>query len=430
MPFAALDLHKKIVEAVLLDDLGQLLHRDRFPATRQALESFAAHHLSKQDRIAVEATTNTWPVVAILAPFVREVVVSNPMRTRAIAEAKIKTDRVDALVLAQLLRSDYLPRVWIPDPQTQFLRRQSTDRAVLVADRTRIKNRIHSILHHRLIPAPAGDLFSRANLAWLAKLPLDEQGRESLQRQLRLLAQVEAELSEFTAQIAQHAYQHPAVKLLMTLPGVDFAVAETLIAALGDCSRFPTADQAASYLGLAPSTRQSGEHCYHGPITKQGSGHARWMLVQAAQHLDAQPGPLGVFFRRIAKKNRNVAVVATARKMVTIAWHMLKNNEPYRYAQPRTTQAKFSRLRRRAGGAKKKGGYPKGSPRPAAYGSGQGTRAVPSLDTVYASEDLPPIAAPKPGEQAMLEAAGVSAFARDVRTPKRIPRPARTRKAE
>ena len=161
MPFAAIDLHKKVVEAAVLDENGNLLCRDRFPATREALTRFARQRLSPQHLLAVEATTNTWPVVELLAPFVQEVVVSNPMRTRAIASAKIKTDKVDALVLAQLLRAGYLPRVWYPDPETQAMRRQSTARAVLVADRTRLKNRIHSVLHHRLISNPDGDLSPR-----------------------------------------------------------------------------------------------------------------------------------------------------------------------------------------------------------------------------------------------------------------------------
>jgi hypothetical protein len=137
----------------------------------------------------------------------------------------------------------------------------------------------------------------------------DPFGRDSLDRHLRQLERVEQELAALTSQIAVHAHQTPAVKLLMTLPGVDFTVAETILAAFGDFSRFPTPDQAASYLGLVPSTRQSGDHCYHGPITKQGARHARWLLVQAAQHAALHPGPIGAFFRRIAKKkNRNAAV--------------------------------------------------------------------------------------------------------------------------
>jgi len=427
MTFAGLDLHKKEVEAAVLSEDGRILHRSRFPATRVALEAFAGTHLSQDSTIvALEATTNTWPVAAILQPLVHKVVVSNPLRTKAIACAKIKTDKVDALALAQLVRTGYLPEVWIPDEETRLMRRRSTERAMLSADRTRIKNRIHSVLHQRLIEAPSSDLFSRKNLHWLKQLPLDPFGRDSLDRHLRQLDRVEQELAALTAQIALHAHQTPAVKLLMTLPGVDFTVAETILAALGDLSRFATPDKAASYLGLVPSTRQSGDHCYHGPITKQGARHARWLLVQAAQHAALHPGPIGAFFRRIAKKkNRNVAVVAAAHKLVLLAWHMLKNNEPYRYAQPKTLQAKLSRLRILATKQKRKGGIAKGQPRPLQYGKGR-TQAVPGLDDLYKTEGLPPLSKGlKPGEQAMLAQQGMAAFASAVRVPRRVPRGAK-----
>jgi len=422
MPFAALDLHKKIVEAVVLDDTGRVLHRDHFSTTREALTDFA-RNLPSNTHIAIEATTNTWAVVRLLQPFVAEVVVSNPLRTRAIAEAKIKTDKVDALVLANLLRADFLPRVWIPDQATIALRHQSTERANLVADRTRIKNRIHSVLHQRLIPAPHDDLFSPRSLAWLSQLDIDPLGRQALDRQLRQLGHIEEEIFDLSGTLAQQAHDDPRVKLLMTLPGVDFPVAQTLLAVLGDISRFPSADKAAAYLGLVPSTRQSAAHCYHGPITKQGSGHARWMLVQGAQALAFHPGPLGVFFRKLAKKkNRNVAVVATARKLVTIAWHMLKNNEPYRYAQPATLKAKFDRLRIRATGKRKPSGNPKGAPRPAGYGSGVRTRAVPSVDEVMQEAGLPPLPPLSAGEQKMIGERGAAAFASSLHQAKRVPR--------
>ena len=423
MPFAALDLHKKIVEAVVLDDDGTPAWRGRFPATRAALENFARAHLSPQHHIALEATTNTWAVVAILEPWVAEVVVSNPLRTRAIAEAKIKTDRVDALVLAQLLRCDFLPRVWKPDPQTRHLRQSCTERANLVADRTRLKNRIHAVLHQRLIEPPAGDLFQPTSCAWLERLELDALGRQTLDRHLRQLRRLDQELTALTDGLAVQAHADPRTRLLMTLPGVDFPVAQTLLATLGDVDRFPSSDRAAAYLGLVPSTRQSAAHCYHGPITKQGNSHARWMLVQAAQSLARHPGPLGVFFRRLQKKkNRNVAVVATARKLVTIAWHMLRANEPYRYAQPATLDAKFSRLRIRATGQRKRTAPAKGTPRAAAYGTGKPTRAVPSLDQVCAAAALPALPPATPGELRMLDQSGTAAFAEQIRKPKRVPR--------
>jgi transposase len=117
----------------------------------------------------------------------------------------------------------------------------------------------------------------------------------------------------------------------MTLPGVGPAGAQALYAALVDWRRFKDGTHAASYLGLTPSARQSASHCYHGPITKAGNSLARWLLTQAARQVAQHPGPPGVFFRRIrTRKNYNVAAVATARKLVTIAFLMLKNNEPYR----------------------------------------------------------------------------------------------------
>jgi transposase len=422
MPFVGLDVHRREVEAAIVGEDGVLQFRSRFPATREAVQEFAANFLHATDHVALEATSNTWGVVDLLHRHVAEVVVSNPLRTKAIAQAKIKTDRVDALVLAQLLRCDYLPRVWEPDEKTRRMRRLTSRRASLVADRTGIKNRIHSVLHQRLIPAP-DDLFGVKGRAWLRGLELDEQGRQAVDSDLRLLDALETEMAQLAGILARAGYEEPRVRLLMTLPGVDLAVAQAIVAALGDISRFPSGDHAASYLGIVPRTRQSGDHCYHGPITKQGKGHVRWLVVQAAQHLDKHPGPLGVFFRRVAKrKNRNVAVVAAARKLVVIAWHMLRSNEPYRYAVPKLTEGKLARLRVVATGKRRQGGIPKGSARPASYGTGNPTRGIRSLDQAYQAEDLPPRAPLAAGEEAMLAAAGVIDFVRSLAQPRREPK--------
>jgi transposase len=430
MRFVGLDVHKRVVEAAAVDAAGVLLFRDRFPCTREELSRFARTRLSPEDRVALEATTNTWAVVDVLSPLVSEVVVSNPLRTRAIAEAKVKTDKVDALVLAQLLRADFLPRVWTPDPRSRDLRSLTSRRASLIQDRTGVKNRLHAILHLRLIPVPEKlDLFGKKGRAFLASLELDDLGRAALDSELRLLDSIESELAALAHLLDLRGYRDPRVRLLMTLPGVDVAVAQTLLAVLGDHSRFKDGDHAASYLGLVPSTRQSADVCHHGPITKQGKGHARWILVQAAQHLGSHPGPLGVFFRRLMKrKNRNLAVVATARKLVVIAWLMLKNNEPYRYALPRPTERKLSRLRV-AAGHRKPTGLPKGSPRPAAYGSGQGSRAIPALQDLYASEELPPIRPITPGEQTSVRKAGVVRYVLGLGSPHRVPRRASAKPA-
>ncbi len=424
MPFAALDLHKREIEACVMDDQGRITHRQRFPTTAAALTQFARQHLSLQHKVALEATFNTWEVADVLAPHVGSLTISNPLLTRAIAQAKVKTDKIDAAVLAHLLRLDYLPAVWRPDPGTRRLRSQTTERATLTHDRTRLKNRVHALLHQRLIQAPARLFDSPGGIGWLGQIELDPVGRRSLDRLLTQLELVERQIAETHKPLAELAYHDPHARLLMTLPGVGAATALALKAALGDITRFPSADRAAAYLGLTPSTSQSGDKAYHGRITKRGNSHARWMLVEAAQSVARHPGPLGHFFRKIARrKNRNVAVVATARKLVTIAWHMLKNNEPYRYALPQATRTKLLSLRTLATGCRRRGGAPKGQKSVSKLAPGAGSRQVKSLPQLYQEEGLPPlIPEQKPAERRMLEQHSALEFAGSVLVSHRVPR--------
>jgi transposase len=410
-----LDIHKREATVCILDPQGNEQLSRRFELTRGSLQAFAQTTLRPTDRVALEATTNCWAVAEILTPRVAEVVVSNPLATKAIATAKVKTDKVDARVLAQLLRCDYLPAVWQPDPATQQLRQLTGRRAALVQQRTALQNRIHSVLAMRLIPVPVERLFSAAGLAWLRSLlqsaELDEEGRWLIDSDLALLESVQQQIDRLEQLLAQRGWSDARVKLLMTLPGVDVATAETLLAALGDIDRFPTPEQAAGYLGLVPSTRQSAQKCYHGPITKRGNTQARWMLVQAAQSVARHPGPLGAFFRRLKrKKNHNVAVVAVARKLVMIAWHMLRHNEPYRYALPRTTETKLARLRVRGTGQQRRSGPPKGQKCVAKLPGGGGSRTIKSLDGVYAVEGLPARQPLSAGEQRTVRASGTAEF--------------------
>jgi transposase len=415
--FVGLDVHKKMVVACVLDAAGQKLHTQEFACTAKDLEAFGQRWLGPAAAAVLEATSNTWAVVNVLGPHCGQIAVSNPLKTKAIAQATVKTDKVDAQVLAHLLRCDYLPKVWVADPATRNLRQLTARRTALVQDRTSVRNRIHSTLAGELVVVPFDKLFEK--LDWLKSAPLTLQARAFVDSDLRLLESLDGEIAILDKELARQAWQDEQVKLLLTLPGVDYHVAMTLLAALGDISRFQDGDHAASYLGLAPSTYQSAEHCYHGPITKQGNSHARWMLIEAAQHLDKHPGPLGVFFRRIAnKKNRNVAVVATARKLVVIALLMLRENQPYRYAQPATVKAKLARLRLAGGGARRAGGNPKGIGRHPNYGTGQGQRRIPSLQQLCQSEGLPvptPLEDLPPGEREMLERTGTLAAVRSMR---------------
>jgi transposase len=419
--YVGLDVHKSVVQSAIVDRRGRQTASDRFGCSRAELELYAKTQLRPTDHVALEATTNTWGIVEVLEPFVQEVVVSNPMRTKAIASAKIKTDKVDALVLAQLLRADYLPRVWQPPPEVRAARSITSRRGALIADRTAVKNRIHAVLRQRLIHAP-DRLFEPKGLAWLAKVRLEPTDRAAIDSELRLLDVYDQEIDTINQTLLERSADSADVKLLVTLPGIDVAVGQTLSAVLGEIKRFPDPDSAASYVGLVPSTRQSANHCAHGPITKQGNSRARWLLVQAAQNVADHPGPLGAFFRRIAKKrNRNIAVVATARKLVVIAWHMLTQREPYRYATPAVTEAKLRRIRTSRGERRRaKPGAVRTRRDPS--NPQRVSRRISSLPEVYESEGLPAISEPAKGERKMLAEKKLDLVAKKLLSDQWVPR--------
>jgi transposase len=413
--YVGLDVHKRVVEACIVDNQGKVVLRERFALARRTLELFGKKFLCPTDRAALEATTNCWIVAELLRSHLAEVVVSNPMATKAIAQAKTKTDKVDAYVLAQLLRCDFLPRVWQPDGATQRLRQLASRRSALVGERTAIKNRIHSVLAMRLIAPSVTRLFSVEGMEWLRAAALDEQARQLVDSDLRLLDSLQKEMNLLEEVLARWGYADLSVRLLMTLPCVDVTTAEAMMAAWGDPRRFPDAAHAASYLGLVPSTKQSASRCYHGPITKQGNSLARWMLIEAAQHLDRHPGPLGCFFRRLLrKKNRNVAVVAGARKLATIGWRMVVTGEPYRYAAPQCAEAKLQRLRVRATGVRRKSGVPQGAKAVAKLsahaGRGARSRTIRSLAEVCQLENLPQPKPLAPGERRVVHDCGCENF--------------------
>ena len=351
-----LDVHREFAQVAIWQD-GLVRQAGQIAATPEALRVFA-DSLAPTDEVALEATGNTHAIVRLLEGRVARVVVSNPQKTRAIAEAKVKTDKVDAEILARLLAADYLPGVWVADEETQARRRQVARRAHLVRQRTRLKNQVQAILHRNLIPrCPAADLFGLKGRRWLAEqeLPADERrAAEALLRQLDFHAQ---ELGLIDAELARAALGCEDTRRLMTIPGVDVTVAMSITAAVGDFSRFGSPNKLVRYVGLNPRVKQSGgQPASHGRITKQGRAHARGMLVEAAWVAVKTPGPLRAFFERVrARRGMQIAVVATARKLAVLCWHMITRGEDYAFARPSLTAKKLRALELKAGMPSRRG---------------------------------------------------------------------------
>lgn len=262
---------------------------------------------------------------------------------------RAKTDKIDAKVLAQLLAVGFLDEVWTPDEAARTRRRLISRRCALVRARTREKNQIHAVLQRNLIERPpVSDLFGVKGRVWLSdrveQLPLDE--RMTVQAGLRQVDFISGEIEQLDKVVGADALSNPDALRLMTLPGVSVVTAIALLGAIGDIRRFKTPRHLVAYFGLDPRVRQSGnEPAKHGKISKQGPGEVRGLLVEAAWHAARTPGPLHGFHNRVAaRRGSNIATVATARKMVVIAWHLLSREQDYAFARPALVRERLRRV--------------------------------------------------------------------------------------
>ena len=347
-----LDVHRDFCEVAMVED-GELRSAGRIETTPQALELFA-QSLAPGDRVALEVSGASWEIARILEPHVARVIVVSPGDT-GIAQARAKTDRLDARALAKLLASGSLDALWVPDEGTRMMRRRLARRAQLVRARTRAKNEVHACLARRLITRPKlSDLFGLAGRQWLGELELPAEERETVDSCMRQIEFLDAEVAEVERVIAVDALGSPEVRRLMSVPGVNVICAASFLAAIGDIRRFKRQRQLVGYLGLDPRVRQSGsEPATHGHISKRGSSSARHALVEAAWSVVRQPGPPHAFYERIrARRGAHVAAVAVARKLACLFWCLLTREQDYAYAQPSLTRKKLRRLELKAGAPK------------------------------------------------------------------------------
>jgi len=345
-----LDVHRDFCEVAIVED-SEVRSAGRIATSPESLGLFA-QSLCPTDQVVLETTSGAIAIARLLRPHVARVVLANAADVRAIAHARVKSDRFDAAILARLLAAGMLDGVWVPDERIGALRRRIARRAALVRQRTRAKNEIHAVIMRCLLGRPpASDLFGKKGRSWLATQQLPPAEQETVEGCLRQVDFLGAEIAAIDAKLADFALTSADAKRLMTIPGVDVAAACTLIAAIGDIRRFTSARKLTAYLGLDPRVRQSGEKpARHGRISKRGNPHARHVLVEAAHQAMRTPGPLRAFGERVhARKGSQVAAVAVARKIATIAWRMLTNDEDYAFQSPSLVRKKIRNAELKAG---------------------------------------------------------------------------------
>lgn len=275
--YAALDLHKMYSEAVVMDKEGTVLSEERIDNELKNMEKFS-DSLPKGTDVVIESSSTWYWVYAILQKR-HHVVLANAAKTKAIASAKIKTDRLDTLTLANLLRGGYIAESYIPPKHIMELKELVRYRANLVRIRANLKNRIHAYLLMNNVKI--GDSVRPFTKGFIEELKNLEEPR--VQGYLRLIESINVEIKEASRTISKEALNSEDAKLLMTIPGISFYSALLISSEIGDVTRFPDSFHLVSFAGLAPSTYSSGGRTTHGRITKSGSPYLRWALNQCAR---------------------------------------------------------------------------------------------------------------------------------------------------
>jgi len=220
-------------QAAILDEDGTLLDEIRFANTPEEIEEFSGKLTTFHDEVkaVVESTGNLWiQIHDRLEEHGFDVALSNPSKTRLIAEAKVKTDKVDARTLASLLRADMLPTCYVPGEELRSRRELLRHRLNLVKIRTGVKNRVHGLLDKHGLRMPGTTPFSRENIAWLRGQSFGFMDDAIVRSDLAVLEAVDAQVTLIEEKIAALAAEDRRVRLLMTMTGVGYFTAMLVMA--------------------------------------------------------------------------------------------------------------------------------------------------------------------------------------------------------
>ena len=308
---------------------------------------WAKAHLTKSDLVVVEATTNAWDFYDVTSPFVQRVVVANAAKIALIAKTRVKTDQKDVMVLARLLAAGLIPEVWVPPMEVRELRSLISHRRRVIDIRTALKNRLQSVLHRHHLVFPSGDPFAAIHREWWDTLAVSPTERLHLKHDLATVAQLDTQVAEIDVELQRLSCVAPwseRVTYLIQLPGVGLITAMTILSAIGDITRFEHAKEVVGYAGLGASVHDSGQTHHTGRITKQGRKELRTVLVEAAWSAVEYSTFWKAEFERLGRRlDQMKAIVAIARKLLVVVWHVLTEQAADKHAEVKLLATKLMR---------------------------------------------------------------------------------------
>lgn len=333
MNFMGIDYHKKHSQVTVLNEAGEVIFSGRMPNRADVVEGLF-RRLEPPTTAVLEATRNWINMYDLLEGLADEVKLAHPLKVKAIAWAKIKTDEIDSRVLADFLRAGLVPEAHIPGQDVRQARSILRQRMFLVKMRTMVKNRIHTLADRHpdisRYPGMKTDLFSKAGLRWLGEVEFPGHERRLLDSELQLLMELNRLIKGSDAWVREFSRDNEEVRLLKTIPGIGDFIALLLWSEIDGAGRFRSDKKLHSYAGLVPGTYASGDRVRHGHLTRHGNKWIRWAMVEASIPAIRSDFGLRCLYERIKqKKDANTAKIVVARRLLTIAHRVLTEGRPY-----------------------------------------------------------------------------------------------------
>lgn len=338
--FVGLDIHKEYFVAVGVNAQREVVFGPQRVSNYQ-LDEWVSRVMTAQDSVVLEMTANTYLIYDTLLPQVHSVIAVHPPSVALVTYAQVKTDKKAALALAQLHAAGLLTGVWIPPHEVRDLRALIVRREKMVRLSTMAKNRLHSMLHRNHLVLGEKP-FTPEQCTWWESLPLSSTEQFLVHSDLDTLEFAQKQVEQVEECLKQVSAQDERIPLLVQLPGVAMLTAITILAAVGDITRFPNAKKLVGYAGLGTRVHDSGMTHNSGRITKAGRRDVRHAMVNAANRaVQHHPHWKKEFARLEPHLGRSKAVVAIARKLLVAVWHVLSEKAADRYADPRSVACSF-----------------------------------------------------------------------------------------
>lgn len=347
MYYIGIDVHMKKCMATIKGKERSILKQTSFNNDTNGISAFAVTVRNQYwpAKAVCESTGNYWILpYDMLSEEGIDMKLANPKNTKVIAQAKLKDDKVDSEVLSDLLRSDMISESYVPNNYYRDMRALVRGRLELVRARGARTNRIRAILHK--YPHKPKSCWTAINIY---DVDMRDTDRQLVESHWRVVDAINKEVDILESKIVRMSLDDIRARRIMTIPGIGHITAITILAEVADHKRFPSAEKMASYAGLVPSHRNSGDVKKDGHITKTGSVWMRNAMVEAATTAVRYDARLKAKYERLSVRiGRMKARVAIARTMTEIVWHMLNDGTEYRTKNEGLVNRKMQRIRRRA----------------------------------------------------------------------------------